>query len=122
MSYSGNPLLPKAKADAVRLLVLEQLPVAVVARKSGIHRPSCGAGTSSGWNSTRTSSSRTTTDRTETPVANLGLLLVLGESRPRAARPRGCKHAVSEAVVDRIRYYRHWYGRCAVHRPCLLRP
>ena len=38
MSYSSNPLLPKARADAVRLLVLEQLPVAVAARKSGIHR------------------------------------------------------------------------------------
>lgn len=38
MSYSSNPLLPKARADAVRLLVIEQLPVAVAARKSGIHR------------------------------------------------------------------------------------
>ncbi|MFZ1484316.1 MAG: helix-turn-helix domain-containing protein, partial [Candidatus Saccharimonadales bacterium] len=38
MSYSSNPLLPKARADAVRLLVEQQLPVAVAARKSGIHR------------------------------------------------------------------------------------
>ena len=37
MSYSSNPLLPKARADAVRLLVLEQLPVAAAARRSGIH-------------------------------------------------------------------------------------
>jgi hypothetical protein len=28
MSYSSNPLLLKARADAVRLLVIEQLPVA----------------------------------------------------------------------------------------------
>src|SRR4249920_875443 len=38
MSYSSNPLLPKARADAVRLLVEQQLPMAVAARKSGIHR------------------------------------------------------------------------------------
>jgi transposase-like protein len=38
MSYSSNPLLPKARADAVRLLVEQRLPMAVAARKSGIHR------------------------------------------------------------------------------------
>jgi len=38
MSYSSNPLLPKARAEAVRLVVEQQLPVAVAARKSGINR------------------------------------------------------------------------------------
>jgi len=37
-----------------------------------------------------------------------------------SSRPHSCKHAVSEAVVDRIRYYRRRYGRCAtiVHAYC----
>jgi transposase len=38
MSYSSNPLLPKARAQAVRLVVEDPLPVSVAARKSGIHR------------------------------------------------------------------------------------
>lgn len=38
MSYSSNPLLPRARAEAVRLVVEHNLPVSVAARKSGIHR------------------------------------------------------------------------------------
>lgn len=38
MAYSNNPNLPKARATAMRLLVQEQLPAIVVARKCGVHR------------------------------------------------------------------------------------
>ena len=38
MAYSNNPNLPKARAIALRLLVTEQLPAVVVARKCGVHR------------------------------------------------------------------------------------
>lgn len=38
MSYSSNPLLPKARAQAVRLVVVQRLPLTVAARRSGIHR------------------------------------------------------------------------------------
>jgi transposase InsO family protein len=38
MAYSSNPLLPRARAQAVRLVVEQQLPLSVAARKSGIHR------------------------------------------------------------------------------------
>ena len=38
MAYSTNPNLPKARATAMRLLVVDQLPVMVVARKCGVHR------------------------------------------------------------------------------------
>ena len=38
MVYSINPNLPKARATALRLLVEDELPVGVVARKCGIHR------------------------------------------------------------------------------------
>ena len=37
MSYSSNPLLPKARADAVRLLVLEQPSVSVAAINEYLH-------------------------------------------------------------------------------------
>lgn len=38
MSYTSNPLIPKARADAVRLMVEDRLPIIVAARRSGIHR------------------------------------------------------------------------------------
>lgn len=38
MAYSTNPNLPKARATALRLLVEDQIPLVVVARKCGVHR------------------------------------------------------------------------------------
>lgn len=38
MAYSTNPNLPKARASAVKLLICDQLPVNVVALRSGVHR------------------------------------------------------------------------------------
>ncbi len=38
MSYSSNPLLPKARAQAVRLVVEQRMPLTIAARRSGVHR------------------------------------------------------------------------------------
>ena len=38
MAYSTNPHLPKARAIALKLLIQDELPLVVVARKCGIHR------------------------------------------------------------------------------------
>lgn len=38
MAYSNNPNLPYARAIAMRLLIAEGLPSAVVANKCGVHR------------------------------------------------------------------------------------
>lgn len=38
MAYSINPNLPKARALAMKLLVLEQVPLQIVANKCGVHR------------------------------------------------------------------------------------
>lgn len=38
MAYSTNPNLPRARAVAMQLLIVEQLPLAVVANKCGVHR------------------------------------------------------------------------------------
>jgi transposase InsO family protein len=125
MSYSSNPLLPKARADAVRLLVLEQLPVAVAARKSGIHRTTLWR-----WHKQwqilnehvqLTNDNRPgRTARTQV-VSRFRLAACTWRIPTRSSRPHGCKHATSEAVVDRICYYRKKYPRCAtiVHAYCL---
>ena len=38
MAYSTNPNLPKARATALKLLLVERLPLSVVANKCGVHR------------------------------------------------------------------------------------
>jgi transposase InsO family protein len=38
VAYSTNPNLPKARASAMKLLICDQLPVNVVALRSGVHR------------------------------------------------------------------------------------
>lgn len=38
MAYSTNPNLPKARAIAMQLLLRDQLPIQVVANRSGVHR------------------------------------------------------------------------------------
>lgn len=38
MAYSINPNLPKARALALKMLLLERVPLTVVARKYGVHR------------------------------------------------------------------------------------
>lgn len=38
MAYSNNPNLPKARGIAMKLLMREALPVAIVANKCGVHR------------------------------------------------------------------------------------
>lgn len=101
MSYSTNPLLPKARADAVRLVVEGHLTIAIAARKSGIHR--------------------TTLWRWYKRWEALGYTGYIKHIPTMSSRPHGCKHATKDAVIERIRYYRSRYGRCAaiIHAYCI---
>jgi transposase InsO family protein len=118
MSYSSNPLLPKARADAVRLLVLEQLPMAVAARRSGVHRTTLWRWHKQWLELNRTvqltNDNRPRRTMNGQAVSQFRLSNCTWRIPTKSSRPRHCKHAVSEAVVDRIRYYRQRYSRCAV--------
>lgn len=100
MSYSNNPLLPKARKWAINLVIREGLPLTVAARRAGIHR--------------------TTLWRWLKRWQELGLhhhsYLYTRSSRP--LQPAGC---LAQTVVDRIVYWREQTGRCAtiVHAYCL---
>lgn len=100
MSYSNNPLLPKARADAVRLVVEDHLPITVAARKSGVHRATL-------WRWLKLWEAR----------GYAGYVLPL---ETRTSRPHSCPFAVSPHIVARISYWREQYGRCAeiVHAHC----
>lgn len=117
MSYSSNPLLPKARADAVRLVVVEQLPVAVAARKSGIHRTTLWRWHQR-WLAVNQNVQLTNDNRptrvARTPISGFRLQACKWVVPTTSSRPHGCKHAVSQTVVDRIAFYRRRYGRCAV--------
>jgi transposase InsO family protein len=124
MSYSSNPLLPKARAEAVRLVVEQQLPVSVAARKSGIHRTTLWRWKQR-WLEVNQNVQLTNDNRpgrvASTPISGFRLHACKWVVPTTSSRPHSCKHAVSEAVVDRIRYYRKRYGRCAVivHAYCV---
>jgi transposase InsO family protein len=127
MSYSSNPLLPKARAEAVRLVVEHNMPVGVAARKSGIHRTTLWRWHQR-WLEVNKNVQLTNHNRPQRGVTS-GAYTVsqwrfaacTWRIPTRSSRPHGCQHAVSAAVVDRIQYYRQRYGRCAaiVHAYCL---
>jgi len=101
MSYSSNPLLPKARAQAVRLVVEHNLPLVVAARKSGVHRSTL-------WRWLK---------RWEALGYN-------GYIRPlptRSSRPLTSPQALPASTVARISHYRTLLGRCAeaIHAYCL---
>jgi putative transposase len=117
MSYSNNPLLPKARAQAVRLVVEDNLPLSVAARKSGIHRVTLWRWYKQ-WldiNQNVEFSNRYRPNRgLGNKYSKFRLTACTWLIPTRSSRPRNCKHATTQAVVERIRYYRNRYGRCAV--------
>lgn len=125
MSYSSNPLLPKARADAVRLVVEDHLPIAIAARKSGIHRSTL-------WRWVRrwhelnhdvqlTNDNRPGRGAGTKTVSQWRLAACTWRIPTKSSRPHSCKHATGPEIVERIRYYRKKYGRCAVvvHAYCV---
>lgn len=100
MAYSTNPLLPKARKWAILLVIRDRLPVAVAARKAGIHRVTL-------WRWLR-------------QWRTLGLDYRHGGLPTRSARPHRYARKLAEAVIVRIVYWREHLGRCAsvIHAHC----
>ena len=114
MSYSSNPLLPKARAEAVRLVVEHHMPLTVAARRSGIHRTTLWRWLRA-WHELNEHVQLTNDNRPTRQTGTVWRLAACTWRIPtRSSRPHSCSRAVSKAVIDRIRYYRHKYGRCAV--------
>lgn len=121
MSYSSNPLLPKARAEAVRLVVEHKLPLTVAARRTGVHRSTLWR-----WHQRWLEVNRNvqfTNDNRPTRQAGTVWRLAgcVWRVPTESSRPHSCTHAVSARVVSRIAHYRQKYGRCAtiVHAYCV---
>lgn len=99
MSYSSNPLLPKARKWAINLVLVDGLSVSQAARRAAVHR--------------------TTLWRWLKRWNELGLH---GNSYvpTRSSRPKRPARLVSQQIVERIVYWRKHKGRCAVivHAHC----
>lgn len=121
MSYSSNPLLPKARAAAVRLLVEQHMPLTIAARRSGIHRTTLWRWKRK-WLEVNRHVQFTNTNRPNRAAGSKFRLTSCRWAIPTdSSRPRHFGRAVAAAVVDRIRYYRTKYRQCAeiVHAQCL---
>lgn len=125
MSYSSNPLLPKARAQAVRLVVEHGMPLTIAARRSGIHRTTLWRWLAK-WRALNVNVQLTNDNRPARKSAKYAVSRFrLGACRwlipTTSSRPKTFGRAVPAAVVDRIRYFRTRYGRCAaiVHAYCV---
>lgn len=121
MSYSSNPLLPKARAEAVRLVVEQKLPLAVAARRSGVHRTTLWR-----WKVKWLDINQNVQlENGNRPNRRAGSRFRLSACRwiipTLSSRPHTFGRAVSARIVERIHYYRTTYRRCAaiVHAYCL---
>jgi len=101
MSYSSNPLLPKARVWAIKSVLRDGLPVSVAARRAGIHRATL-------W-------------RWCKRWLELGCAGTTKSLPTLSSRPKQPARLVSRAVVERIVYWRRYKSRCAVivHAHCL---
>jgi putative transposase len=124
MSYSNNPLLPKARAQAVRLVVEDKLPIAVAARKSGIHRTTLWR-----WHkqwleinkNVEFSNMYRPNREVVSKYSKFRLTACTWNIPTKSSRPHTFGRTVSAHVVERIAHYRNKYGRCATvtHAYCI---
>lgn len=121
MSYSSNPLLPKARAEAVRLVVEHGMPLTVAARRTGIHRSTLWR-----WKQRWMEvNQHVQLENYNRPSRQPGTVFRLSACRwtvpTVSSKPHAHPHTTSTQTVGRIKHYRRKYGRCAVivHAYCV---
>jgi len=113
MAYSNNPNLPKARATAMRLLVTEQLPVVVVARKCGVHRSTIWRWKRK-WDEINKNVQLTNDNRPGRAAGTKFRQAALKWRVPtNSPRPLSCSHAIGDTIVRRVMEIRHELKRCA---------
>lgn len=113
MAYSTNPNLPKARATALRMHILEGVPLVVAARKCGIHRCTLWRWKRK-WQQLNATRQFTNDNRPSRPSGVRGRVLparwlIATDS----SRPHTCSRAVSAEIVTTILAVRDELKRCA---------
>ena len=111
MAYSINPHLPKARAIAMRLLIADGLPSAVVANKCGVHRSTIWRWKQK-WLELNQNIEQGKPGR---PTRKTGFVAQYYRWSIRTERstPRSSPHAISKAIVERVLALRAQLKRCA---------
>lgn len=112
MAYSTNPYLPKARATALRLLLIEQIPLSVVADRSGVHRSTIWRWKRK-WDKLNENRQLTNDNRPGRPVGYERFRTCTWNIPTDSARPHGHAKAITAAVMQQVLVVRKELGRCA---------
>jgi transposase InsO family protein len=113
MAYSTNPYLPRARATAMRLLLLEKLPLYTVADRCGVHRSTIWRWKRK-WNKLNEDRQLTNDNRTSRMVGTSFRWADAHWNIPtECARPHGHAKAIPAAVVQQVLTVRQDLRRCA---------
>ena len=113
MAYSTNPNLPRARATAMRLLIEDQLPLLVVARKCGVHRSTIWRWKRK-WDELNRNVQLTNDNRPRRVSRNTFRLATCVWSIPtKSSGPLSHPQALSEEIVHLVLETRETLKRCA---------
>lgn len=111
MAYSTNPHLPKARATALRLLLVEDLSVHVVANKCGVHRSTVWRWKKK-WDDLNRRMQKENCNRPRRKKTTR--LHGYSWSIPTlSSRPHSCSHAIPNDIVRLVLAARYELKRCA---------
>ena len=121
MSYSNNPLIPKARAAALRLVIEQGLPLTIAARKSGIHRSTLWRWKRK-WQEINQNVEFINCYRPHRyPGKQFRYTACTWLIPTVSSRPHHSPRALPAWIVERIVYWRNQHERCAavVHAHCI---
>lgn len=121
MSYSNNPLLPKARATAVRLVIEQGLPLTIAARRTGIHRSTLWRWKQKWLKINRNVQLSNDNRPSRQPGTWFRLAACTWRIPTHSSKPHHSPNRLSQEIVGRIIYWRNMHDRCAavVHAHCL---
>ncbi|MCA1806521.1 MAG: hypothetical protein LC687_01460, partial [Actinobacteria bacterium] len=112
MAYSINPYIPKARAMAMKLLLIEQQPLSIVACKSGVHRSTIWRWKQK-WLRLNEHRQLDNPNRPLRPVGPSKLVSCRWSIPTMSSRPHHSPRAIKKAVVERVLALRKALKRCA---------
>lgn len=112
MAYSINPYLPRARATALKLLLLEQLPLQVVANRCGVNRSTIWRWKRK-WDKLNEHRQLTNDNRPSRKVGKEHLRLCRWLITTNSSRPCTSPTAVSQEIVTQVLAVREQLKRCA---------
>jgi transposase InsO family protein len=112
MAYSSNPNLPKARATALRLLLMERMPLGVVANRCGVHRTTIWRWLRK-WKQINQDRELVNHNRPTRLPGSVRLHRCLWTIPTSSAAPHTHPRAVSSRIVDQVLAARHKLKRCA---------